>query len=218
MPRKSPSASEPAGPRLLGLDALRPDSRNARRRTQRSASLIERSLSTYGAARSIVVDEDGVVLAGNGTLEAAAAIGIDKVLVIPADGNTLIAVQRSDLSATQKREYAISDNRSSDLSEFDAEVLLALVDEDPDLDISPFFTDEEFRALLDSQDVGSGLDEEETKAKGGDGMEVKLAFENEADFDTFLQSLSQLSAALPDHKGTEQRLQYVMDQFLSKGS
>jgi sugar lactone lactonase YvrE len=82
------------------LEALIQDPKNARRRTQRSTAMIERSLQEFGAARSLVIDEAGMILAGNGTAEAAAAIGIEKVLVVPADGRTLIVAETLALRLT----------------------------------------------------------------------------------------------------------------------
>jgi hypothetical protein len=197
------------------LAQLRPDPKNARRRTERSAVQIENSLSEFGAARSIVIDEAGMVLAGNGTLEAAASLGIDRVLVVPADGNTLVAVQRTDLDERQKVRYAIADNRASDLSEWDAATLASLQEEDPDLHLDSFWTEAELDQLM------GDLEQEEKEDDGNTGsqgkLEVKLNFEDPSDFDTFLQSLQQLSAALPKIRTTEQRLQHILDQFLSGG-
>lgn len=208
------SATE-AQPRLVALSEVKPDATNPRRRTERSASLIENSLSEFGAARSIVIDEAGTVLAGNGTLEAAASIGIDRVLVVPADGNTLVAVQRTDLDERQKRRYSIADNRASDLSEWDAAILANLQEEDPDLHLDSFWTEAELDHLMED------LHQEEEENDGDTGsqgkLEVKLNFEDPTDFDTFLQSLQQLSTTLPKIRTTEQRLQYILDQFLSGG-
>lgn len=204
-----------AHPQLVSLAQLRPDPNNARRRTERSSAQIENSLSEFGAARSIVIDEAGMVLAGNGTLEAAASLGIDRVLVVPADGNTLVAVQRTDLDERQKVRYAIADNRASDLSEWDAATLASLQEEDPDLHLDSFWTEAELDQLM------GDLEQEEKEDDGNTGsqgkLEVKLTFEDPSDFDTFLQSLQQLSAALPKIRTTEQRLQHILDQFLSGG-
>lgn len=200
-------------PQVLPLKALTPDSRNTRRRTQRSHALIEKSLSTYGAARSIVIDETGTILAGNGTVEAAATIGIEKVLVVPVDGNTLVAVQRTDLNDKQKKEYSIADNRSSDLSEFDAAALTDLLSDMPDLDIGSFFTDDEFQALMEAD--GIGQEDEEPEPPKPKALEVKLSFKDQDDFDTFLQTIAQLASALPKHKTTEARLQFISDEYLS---
>lgn len=208
-----PKAATEQHAQVLSIKALTPDPRNARKRTERSHALIEKSLSTYGAARSIVIDEMGTILAGNGTVEAAANIGIDKVLVVPVDGNTLVAVQRTDLTPKQKAEYSIADNRASDLSEFDAATLTDIIDEIPDLDIGSFFTDEEFQALLERD--GVGVEDQEPEQPKAKAMEVKLKFENQDDFDTFLQTIAQLSAVLPKHKTTEARLQFILDEYIS---
>ena len=49
------------------ISKLTPDPNNARKRTPLSASVIRKSLEQFGAARSIVVDENDVIRAGNGT-------------------------------------------------------------------------------------------------------------------------------------------------------
>jgi len=195
---------------LADLSHLRPDPKNARRRTQRSSALIEKSLSEFGAARSIVVDENGVILAGNGTVEAAASLGIEKVLVVPSDGNTLVAVQRTDLTPAQKAEYGIADNRTSDLSEFDPVILSQLVEEHADLTLSPWFTEEEVAAL-------GGDVELPTEPGEGDPTDfsVHLTFPTEEAKTLFLQSLAQLAAALPEVASSEARLQFAMDQYIA---
>jgi hypothetical protein len=174
--------------------------------------LIERSLSEFGAGRSIVVDENGVILAGNGTVEAAAALGIDKVIMVPTDGNTLVAVQRTDLTPAQKAEYGIADNRTSDLSVFDPEVLRSLVEEHDDLELSPWFTEEEVAAL------GGEVEVPGTGEGDGDPTDhcVQLTFPTEEAKVLFLQGLKQLAAAMPDHQCSEARLQFLMDDFLAK--
>jgi len=77
------------------------------------------SLQQVGAARSIVIDEDNVILAGNGTVDAAGEAGIERVRIIEADGHELIAVRRRGLSVEQKRRLALADNRSAELAEWD---------------------------------------------------------------------------------------------------
>ena len=129
----------------LTLADLTPDQRNARRRTERSANRIAHSLEKLGAARSIVIDEDGRVLCGNGTIEAAAQVGIEKVQVVESDGQTLIAVRRRGLSEAEKVELAIADNRTAELSEWDTEVLAGLATE---VDLGDWFRPEELDELL----------------------------------------------------------------------
>lgn len=130
---------------MTSINDLKADSKNARKRTNQSATLIQESLQRYGAARSIVIDENDVVLAGNGTLEGAKSAGITKVRVIEATGDELIAVRRTDLSDSEKVGLALADNRTAELSAWDNEMLHRL---SMDNDISPWFKKEDLSALL----------------------------------------------------------------------
>ena len=128
---------------MTSINNLKSDHKNARKRTDRSATLIAESLKRYGAARSIVIDEDGRILAGNGTVEGAKKAGIDKVRIIEAEGDELIAVRRTGLTEDEKVGLALADNRSSDLSEWDQDMLRQLSEEH---DITPWFEDDELLA------------------------------------------------------------------------
>lgn len=129
---------------------LRPDPANARRHTSRNVGTIEAALREVGAGRSIVIDENGTVLVGNATIEAAAAAGIEKLQVIDADGETIIAVRRSNLSPEQKRRLALFDNRAAELAEWDTEVLAAMADAGDDM--GGLWSDEELAALIAASD------------------------------------------------------------------
>ena len=126
------------------IEDLTPDPRNARRHTPRNIGVIERSLGEVGAARSIVIDEDGVILAGNATTEAAQQAGITRVRVIEADGNELIAVQRRGLTPEQKVKLALADNRAAELAEWEPDVLAEIAQE---MDVSGLFRADELAEL-----------------------------------------------------------------------
>lgn len=153
---------------MTSIKDLKSDHKNARRRTDRSASLIAESLKRYGAARSIVIDEDGRILAGNGTVEGAKKAGIDKLRIIEAEGDELIAVRRTGLSEDEKVGLALADNRSSDLSEWDHDMLRQLSEEH---DLTPWFEDDELLAEVlepeegktDPDDVPEAPEEPVTK-------------------------------------------------------
>lgn len=138
------------------ISDLTPDPQNPRKRTERSSGMLSRSLQEVGAARSIVIDENGQILAGNGTVEAAAEVGIENVKVVDVDGNTIVAVRRSGLTEEQKVKLALYDNRTADLATWDAEILLEI---DREIDLSGFFTDIELNDLsVDLDGGGSGGD------------------------------------------------------------
>jgi DNA modification methylase len=130
---------------VTSIKDLKSDHKNARRRTDRSASLIAESLKRYGAARSIVIDEDGRILAGNGTVEGAKKAGINNVRIIEAEGDELIAVRRTGLSEDEKVGLALADNRTSDLSDWDKDMLQQLSEEH---DIAPWFDADDLAEIL----------------------------------------------------------------------
>jgi DNA modification methylase len=156
---------------VTSIKDLKSDHKNARRRTDRSASLIAESLKRYGAARSIVIDEEGRILAGNGTVEGAKKAGITNVRIIEAEGDELIAVRRTGLSEDEKVGLALADNRSSDLSEWDNEMLRQLSEEH---DLTPWFEDDELLAeVLEPEEGNTDPDDvpeapEEPITKPGD--------------------------------------------------
>lgn len=133
---------------ITTLADLTPDPNNARRHNPRNVGMIERALGEVGAARSIVIDEDGTVLAGNATIEAAAAAGIERVQVVDADGETIVAVRRTGLTLAQKTALALYDNRAAELATgWDADVLAAIA-EAGEVDLSALWRDEELAEVL----------------------------------------------------------------------
>lgn len=130
--------------RQIDINQLEKDPQNARKRTERSSSLIRQSLDQFGPLRSLVGEKmpNGKIRirAGNGTLEEAQKAGIQKVRVIERDPGELVVVVADGLDETQWRQYAIADNRTSDLSEWDVDLLQEIGQE---IDLDPWFTEEE---------------------------------------------------------------------------
>lgn len=155
------------------------DPQNRRKHNPRNLGMVVDALHSVGAARSIVIDEDNVVLAGNGVTEAAAEAGITKVQVVDADGSTLVAVRRTGLTPEQKRSLAIYDNRTAELAEWDTEQLQA--DVDAGLSLQPWFSEDEQAGLLAKQTDGPNVgltdpdavpDQRATDIKLGDLFEL----------------------------------------------
>src|SRR5260370_14201147 len=102
-------------PTIGSLDDLKFDAQNANKGSARGKKMLKNSLRKYGAGRSILIDADNTVIAGNKTLEAARAQGYKKVQIVEAHGEALIAVRRTDLKLqrdTKQRELAIHANRT----------------------------------------------------------------------------------------------------------
>jgi DNA modification methylase len=96
---------------------LSSDPANARKHSDRNIESIMASLRRFGQQKPIVVDLSNVVRAGNGTLEAAKRLGWET-----------IAVVQSDLTGADMSAYAIADNRTAELAEWDDEILKATLE------------------------------------------------------------------------------------------
>ena len=94
------------------VDKLIPDNKNFNKGTEYGQHLIEESLRKFGAGRSILIDKNNRIIAGNKTIENAAIIGLDNVIIVETDGNQIVAVKRNDidLDTAKGRELALADN------------------------------------------------------------------------------------------------------------
>lgn len=97
------------------IDALIPDDKNFNKGTEFGDHLMDDSLRKFGLGRSILLDKNDRIIAGNKTAEKAAELGFENVLVVETDGNTLVAVKRKDvdLDSAKGREFALADNATS---------------------------------------------------------------------------------------------------------
>jgi len=154
-PRQLRRAAGDPGLPVAALASLKPDDHNARRRTPRSRDMLAHSLRTFGAARSIVIDEDDIIRVGNGTAEAAALAGITNVRIVEADGKELIAVRRRGLSDADKRALSAADNRTAELAEWIPSEVVALTA--AGVDLAPYWTPEEQNELASRAGVASVL-------------------------------------------------------------
>lgn len=146
------------------IKELRPDEKNINQSSARGGEMLRRSLQEYGAARSLVADKNMRIVAGNQTLEAAAAIGLDDVVVVPTDGSKLVVVQRTDidLDTPRGRELAIADNRTNQVG-YNPDPLMLAWHGSNGADLDKFWLPDELAALdlpdVDGLDLGEEGDE-----------------------------------------------------------
>ena len=108
------------------------DKRNYRKHSEQNKKRIKKSLKECGAGRSVLVDADDTLIAGNGVFEQAQAMGIP-TRVVETDGTELVVVKRTDLRTDDEKRklLAMTDNATSDNVEWDMETL----NDDFDLDV-----------------------------------------------------------------------------------
>lgn len=101
----------------INIEDLKQDSKNFNKGTYEGETLVRKSIERLKAGRSILIDKDNNIIAGNKTAAAAGSLGL-KVKVIETDGTELIAVKRTDLDINSKegREMALADNRTAQVN------------------------------------------------------------------------------------------------------
>jgi hypothetical protein len=174
-----------SGAKATHIKDLVPDPENRRKHNPRNIGMLVDALHQVGAARSIVIDEDNVVLAGNGVLEAASEAGITQVRVVETDGNEVVAVRRKGLDEQQKRALAIYDNRTAELAEWNDEQLRA--DAANGLALEPWFSEKEQSAFgIEAPGSGSGAGD----ATIPEGYQVLVTCKGEGDQGALLERLT----------------------------
>lgn len=180
---------------LVPLDSLTLDPKNAKYHGPASIAAIRAMLEQFGQQKSIVVDGDAIVVAGNGTVTAAREMGW-----------THIAAALFAGSPQQRRAYAIADNRTAELSTWDEGGLLAALTEErgerPEL-FTGLGMDDEYvaslrHAVAESEHASTSATPDREHAGGPvapvGGTLVPLFFDDEQQYrvwTTFLAALAQ---------------------------
>jgi DNA modification methylase len=107
------------------VEDLKMNPRNARTHSGRQVQQIAASIGEFGWIVPIVVDEEGVVLAGHGRLQAALILGLAAVPTI----------QVKHLTEERKRAFGLADNRLAELAGWDDDLLAVELQELSDLTI-----------------------------------------------------------------------------------
>jgi ParB-like chromosome segregation protein Spo0J len=136
----------------MKVSDLSADPANARKHDEKNIDSIIASLRRFGQQKPIVIDASKVVRAGSGTLEAAKRIGWE----------TIECVETS-LKGSEAIAYAIADNRTAELAEWDSDILAAqlsgLLTDDEALANAAGFSAEEIEAMLANFEPGTEDDQ-----------------------------------------------------------
>lgn len=160
MPKKNQSASLSLAIDYASPASLKPNPRNVRSHKPPQIAAIARSIQTFGFNVPVVADEDGQILAGHGRVAAALKLGLETVPV----------VRIAHLSPAQREAFAIADNRLTDTSHWDEQLLgevlrdLSLADLDFDLDAIGFSVCEIDLKIEAAMSVGEGPGQDDEPA------------------------------------------------------
>lgn len=120
---KQPKDTAEQGKEIKTAADLIQDEHNYRKHSEQNKARIRKSIDEAGLGRSVVIDADGVLVAGNGVQSV-----IDKdtpVRVVETDGTELVVVKRTDLHTgdPRRKTLALADNATSDDVEWDFEAI-----------------------------------------------------------------------------------------------
>ena len=158
------------------------DPANVRQHDEKNLAAIKSSLKRFGQQKPIVVDPKGIVIAGNGTLTAARALGWDRIRIV-----------RTQLEGSEATAYAIADNRTAELATWDDDALMqqlsALDLEDSALVEAAGFSAAELEGMVDGL-----LGEKDIKEISMDDVKENCLFvtcENEGQLQSLFNELEE---------------------------
>ena len=125
--------------------ALIPYARNSRTHSEQQVAQVAQSIRQFGFTNPVLIDANGVIVAGHGRVMAAKSIGI----------NSVPCIRLGHLNEAQIRAYVIADNKLAENAGWDDEMLRLEMQhlQSVDFDLSLIgFTDEELEDLLQDDD------------------------------------------------------------------
>ena len=141
------------------LSQIRPYEKNPRK-NDKAVDLVANSIREFGWKQPIVIDSDGVIVAGHTRFKAAQKLGLESAPCVVAD----------DLSPEQIKAYRLADNKTNEAAEWDFGLLDLELDGIEGIDMTQFgfeFEDEPQEVREDDFDEDS-VPKAEPKAKRGD--------------------------------------------------
>lgn len=168
---------------VVAIDQLIPDNANANRGTLYGQELLRKSFRNLGAGRSVLLDKNYRIIAGNKSKDAAQMEGIKDVIVVDTEGDVLVAVKRTDMSLDSKegRDMSIADNATGEKNlEWDESALQYMTEKwDMDTrawDVETRAMGEDYKPNLNptqQNTITTGKDVERAEKKIEEGIEQK---------------------------------------------
>jgi len=145
----------------VAIASLKPDRKNAREHDEDSIKALKVSLEKFGQQKPVVVTKGNRIVTGNGLYEAAKALGWEEIEVV-----------RTSLKGQALKAYAIADNRTAELSEWELPNLADALREVGEFQDSLGFSDGDLENLLSAEfpvvDDGASVEDHGRSAGGKD--------------------------------------------------
>ena len=167
-------------------DEIKPYEKNPRK-NDHAVKFVAASIEQFGFKVPIVIDKDGVIVAGHTRWKAAKKLGIEKVPCVVAD----------DLSDEQIKAFRLADNKVSEKADWDFELLNEELDEIIDFDMSDFgfydsYNEDEFDHLFESQAKPPEENKSEEETEEDNGWRVIITAESEDEALEIMEAIKEL--------------------------
>lgn len=184
---------------VVDIDTLRQDTHNFNRGTEEGQQLMERSFKELGAGRSILLDREGNIIAGNKSQQAARKAGIKRVRIVETTGDELVAVKRTDIDidSAEGRRMALLDNLTTQVNlAWDPSQIEAVSSEIEGFDPSDY-----------------GFDPSQLEVAGMDGTGDETVPKDHDDISGQVQSLYQIAIDCEDESEQERIYNELKDKY-----
>ena len=162
--------------KYLSINDLVPYANNPRTRTDNQVTQVASSIKEFGFNNPILIDEGKGVIAGHGRLAAAKKLGLETVPTITLTG----------LTEAQRKAYVIADNKLTENSRWDYDLLSIEIErlKELDFELSELgFSEVELEGICNSEpdmSILAELDDEELDQFEGDVKRaIQIEFESE---------------------------------------
>ena len=166
----------------ISIDDLRHDPNNARSHDEKNLQSVQKSLEAFGQQKPIVIDSEKTIIAGNATAKAASMLGWKKIQAI-----------QTNLSGKEAAAFAIADNRTAELAEWDFSQLGKTFEElalNPELlGATGFDLDDIDQAWQTDEEILSGEKYDESKHES---YTIKISEVSHDEKDELLQKINSL--------------------------
>lgn len=175
---------------LMNVESLNPYKNNSRVHSDKQVQQIVNSIKEFGFTIPVLIDETNMIIAGHGRVMAAQKMQLEQVPAIVASGWT----------DEMKRAYVIADNKLTENSTWDEELLKSEIKQlefdNYNLDFLGFDVDELTDLFLDKEFGKTDALEEWTDMPEYEGLEpcykkVVVSFDDEESFNAFFELVGQ---------------------------
>lgn len=197
------------------LSELKPYEKNPRH-NEEAVKYVKNSIKEFGFKVPIVIDKDNVIVAGHTRYLASKELGLETVPCIVAD----------DLSPTQIKAFRLVDNKTSEKSYWDFDLMnQELLDIGVDLDMMQFdfrmpLEDEDFTEFDDDEEDESDDDSDDQSSDDGSEPETpsfrityEIVFNTEEEQSRWYKFISAIKKEYPELETISERILKAVEEW-----